>query len=64
MKNSIKKMIDFWKDFSSTMELKWSPRGAQMETKMKEFRGHFATSAQEPSRGGFGEGFGWIFEGF
>ena len=35
-----------------------------METKMKEFRLHFATPAQEPSRGGFGEGFGWIFRGF
>ena len=50
--------------FSSKMEPKWSPGGAQMETKMIEFRGHFATSAQDPSRGGFGEGFGWIFRGF
>ena len=31
---------------------------------MVEFRGHFAIASQEPSRGGFGEGFGWIWEGF
>ena len=35
-----------------------------MEIKRKEFRGHFATPAQEPSRGGFGEGSGSIFGGF
>ena len=31
---------------------------------MNEFRGHFATPSQEPSRGGFGDGSGWIWEGF
>ena len=36
----------------------------EMETKMIEFRGHFATPSQEPSRGGFGEGSGWIWGGF
>ena len=46
------------------MEPKWKPGGFQIETKMKEFRGHFATPSQEPSRGGFGEGFGWILGGF
>ena len=46
------------------MEPKWSPRGAQMETKSNEFRRHFATPAQEPSRGGFGKGSGSIFGGF
>ena len=47
---------------------KWSRNGvlgeAQMETKMIEFRGHFATPSQEPSRGGFGEGSGWILGAF
>ena len=40
------------------------PRGAQMETKMEEFRGHFVTPSQEPSRDGFGEGSGWIWGAF
>ena len=31
---------------------------------MKEFREHFATASQEPSRGGFGEDSGWIWGGF
>ena len=31
---------------------------------MEEFRGHFATPSQEPSRGGFGEASGWIWGGF
>ena len=35
-----------------------------MVTKMKEFREHFATASQEPSRGGFGEDSGWIWGGF
>ena len=46
------------------MEAQGGPGGAQMETKMEEFRGHFAIPSQEPSRGGFGEGFGWILGGF
>ena len=46
------------------MEPKWSPGEPKMETKMIEFRGHFATPSQEPSRGGFGEGSGWIWGGF
>ena len=64
IKNSIKKIIDFRMFFSSKREPKWSPRGAQMETKMIEFRRHFATPSQEPSKGGFGEGSGWIWAGF
>ena len=31
-----------------------------METKREEFRGHFATPSQEPSRGRFG----WVLGGF
>ena len=31
---------------------------------MKEFREHFATASQEPARGGFGEGSGWIWGAF
>jgi len=46
------------------MEPTWRLGGAQMRTKMAEFRGHFAIPSQEPSRGGFGEGSGWIWEGF
>ena len=46
------------------MELKWRPRGPQMETKMEEFRGLFGIPPQEPSRGGFGEASGWIWGGF
>ena len=38
------------------MEPKWRLGGAQMKTKMEEFRGHFGTPSQEPSKGGFGEG--------
>ena len=51
-------------DFSRKKERKRRPGGAQMETKMKEFREHFAIASQEPSRGGFGEGSGWIWGGF
>ena len=32
--------------------------------KMEEIRGHFATSSQDGSRGGFGEDLGRIWEGF
>ena len=35
-----------------------------METKTKEFRENFATPSQDPSRGGFWEGSGWIWGGF
>ena len=35
-----------------------------METKSKEFRENFATPSQDPSRGGFWEGSGWIWGGF
>ena len=42
--------------------------GAQMETKMKEFRGHFATplpgALQGRVRGGFWMDLGTILEGF
>ena len=34
------------------------------DNKMKEFREHFAIASQEPSRGAFGEGSGWIWGGF
>ena len=40
------------------------PKGAQMGTKMEEFRGHFVTPSQEPSRDGFGKGSGWIWGAF
>ena len=40
------------------------PGGTLMETKMEQFHGHFATPSQEPSRGGFGDGSGWIWERF
>ena len=42
------------------MEPKWTP-------KLKKFvkiRGKFVTSSWESSRGGFGEGSGWIWGGF
>ena len=32
-----------------------------METKMVEFRGHFTHPRQDPSKGRFGEGSGWIW---
>ena len=35
-----------------------------MESKIKEIRGKFATSSQEPPRGGFGKDFAWIWGGF
>ena len=38
----------FLEVFLYKMQPKWMPGGAQMETKMKEFRGHFATPSQEP----------------
>ena len=50
----------FWEGFGRI----WRPGGAQKETKMNEFRGHFATPSQEPSRGGLRDGSGWIWEGF
>ena len=42
------------------MEARGTPNGDQNE----EFREHFATASQEPSRGGFGEDSGWIWGGF
>ena len=53
-----------WGGFGEGFGRIWRPGGAQMETKMNEFRGHFATPSQEPSRGGFGDGSGWIWECF
>ena len=50
--------------FSRKKEPKRRPGGAEMEIKMEEFREHFATASQEPSRGGFGDGSEWIWEGF
>ena len=50
--------------FLKKKEVKRRPGGAQMETKMKEIRGKFGTSSQEPPRGGFGEDFRWIWKGF
>ena len=64
MKKCLKKLIDFWKAFSWKMEPKWRPRGPRMETKMEEFRGHFATPSQKPSRGGFWMDLGRILRGF
>ena len=64
MKKCIKKVTDLWTVFSWKIDPKWRLRGAQMETKSKEFRENFATPSQDPSRGGFWEGSGWIWGGF
>ena len=34
----------FWEGFGGI----WEAGGVQMDTKMKEFRGHFVTTSQEP----------------
>ena len=47
----------FWEGFGGL----WEARGARMETKMEEIRGHFAILSQDGSRGGFGEDLGRNF---
>ena len=60
----------FWMDLGTISGGFWTDLeagGAQIKTKMNEFRGHFATTSQEPSRGGLGtvlDGFGKVLEGF
>ena len=38
----------FGEDFERVLEEFGRPGGVQMDTKMKEFRGHFVTTSQEP----------------
>ena len=54
----------FGDDFGKVLEGFGRPGGTQMETEINEFRGHFATPSQEPSKGGFWEGSGWIWGAF
>ena len=54
----------FWEVLGKDFGGIWEARGAQLETKIDEFRVHFPTPSQETPRAGFGEGPGWIGEGF
>ena len=64
MKGFVMKNVAKMEAGGSPNEDQIEAEGAQMKTKMEEFRGHFATPSQEPSRGGFGNDSGWIWGRF